>query len=51
MIGQEMQSKLNEALKEAFATCTGFMMVKIELPTSYEEAIVDTQVVIQQKIT
>jgi hypothetical protein len=46
-----MKKRLNERLSLAFANCTGFMFLKIDLPNTYEEAIVDTQVVIQQRIT
>ena len=46
-----MQLALNEKLNEAYANCTGFMLLKIDLPDSYEEAIVDTQLVHQQRLT
>jgi hypothetical protein len=51
LVGNQMLKKLNERLKVAHANCTGFMFLKIDLPDTYEEAIVDTQVVIQQQIT
>ena len=35
----------------SYADCTGFMLLRIDLPDSYENAIVDTQVVKQQKQT
>jgi hypothetical protein len=47
LIGNEMMTKLNETLNLAYADCTGFMLLVIELPDSYENAIVDTQVVNQ----
>ena len=37
-----MMRKLNERLQIAYANCTGFMFLKIDLPDIYEEAIVDT---------
>jgi hypothetical protein len=44
-IGNAFETALNDRLKSAFATCTGFMLLKIDLPDSYEEAIVETQLV------
>jgi hypothetical protein len=35
-----MMSKLNENLNGAFADCVGFMFLRIDLPDSYENAIV-----------
>ena len=40
-----MLEKLNEVLNQAYANCTGLMLLVIDLPESYENAIVDTQVV------
>ena len=37
-----MMAKLNEILNDAYANCTGLMLLKIDLPDSYEQAIVDT---------
>ncbi len=51
MIGDELQKALNAKLNEAYADCTGFMLLKIDLPDSYEGAIVDTQLVHQQRLT
>lgn len=42
---------MNAKLQEAHATCTGFMLLKIDLPDTYEEAIVDTQLVHQERLT
>ena len=50
-IGRQLESALNESLYKAYAECTGLMLLKIDLPDSYESAIEDTQVVIQEKTT
>jgi hypothetical protein len=50
-VGEEMMSRLNSVLNDAYANCTGFMLLRIDLPDSYEQAIVDTQVVNQKKNT
>jgi len=47
-VAEEMRKSLDEMLQQAYARCTGFMMLRIDLPDSYENAIVDTQVVNQQ---
>jgi len=39
-----MRTQLDKDLKEAFAECKGFQLIKIQLPDSYEQAIVQTQV-------
>ena len=50
-IGRDFEVALNEALLVAHANCTGLMLLKIDLPDSYENAIEDTQVVIQELTT
>ena len=44
-VGNALEKALNEKMVEAYANCTGFMLLKIDLPDSYEDAIVDTQLV------
>ena len=51
IVGQELQSAVNKDLRMAFSSCAGFMFLKIDLPNSYEQAIVDTQVVNQERST
>jgi len=51
LIGKKLEQSLKERLNLAFADCTAFMILKIDLPDSYEEAIVDTQIVNQEIIT
>jgi len=46
-----LEVELRKQLRKAYANCTGLMLLKIDLPDVYEEAIVDTQVVIQQTAT
>jgi hypothetical protein len=46
-----MLESLNNSLQTAYADCTGFMMLKIDLPDTYEDSIVETQVVNQEKNT
>lgn len=46
-IGNALEKALNEKLQDAYANCTGFMLLRIDLPDSYEEAIVETQLVNQ----
>jgi len=41
-IGQSMEQSLRDYLKGAHAEITGFMLLKIDLPDSYEMAIVKT---------
>lgn len=50
-LGQRLQESLNKRLQEAFAVCKGLMLLKIDLPDSYEEAIVETQIVNQETVT
>lgn len=50
-VGNSLEASLNQKLQEAYADCTGFMLLKIDLPDSYEDAIVDTQLVNQQRLT
>jgi len=36
LVGEEMMTKLNRVLNDGFANCTGFMLLRIDLPDSYE---------------
>lgn len=47
MIGQKMKEILNQELQTAFTTCEGLQIIKIDLPKSYEDSIVSTQVEVQ----
>jgi hypothetical protein len=35
-VGEEMMARLNSVLNDAYANCTGFMLLRIDLPDSYE---------------
>lgn len=50
-IGFEIETELRKRLLKAHANCTALMLLKITMPVMYENAIVDTQVVIQQTQT
>ena len=39
-IGDQMKQLLNTHMEEAQASTTGFMLLKIDLPDTYEDAIV-----------
>jgi hypothetical protein len=41
-----MEISLREKLRAAHANCTGLFLLKIGLPTSFEDAIIATQIVI-----
>lgn len=41
-IGIKMRADLTQALDKAYAHITGFMLLKIDLPNPYEDAIVQT---------
>lgn len=41
-IGNEFKVALNKTLANVHATCTGLMLLNIDLPNSYEDAIVNT---------
>jgi len=43
-VGARMQSMVNSALSETYATCWGLQLMVIELPDLYEASIVRTQV-------
>lgn len=47
-IGEFMKTKLNEELLNAYATCEGLQILRIDLPKSYEDSIVMTQVEVQK---
>jgi hypothetical protein len=51
MIGEDILAKLNATLVQTYARVTGFQMLVIDLPASYEESIVQTQVMVQMKET
>lgn len=44
-----MKDLLDKEFRKAHATCKGFQLIKIQLPDSYEDAIVQTQVEVQRK--
>jgi len=46
-----MKEDLKLNFKEVFAEITGFMLLKIDLPDDYEQAIVETEVMVQEKVT
>ena len=48
-IGEDILIKLNQTLIQTYARVTGFQMLLIDLPASYEESIVSTQVMVQMK--
>jgi len=50
-IGNQFEIELRKKLRQAHANCTAIMLLQIDLPDVYENAIVDTQVVIQQTST
>lgn len=43
-VGEHMQEALNSKLSETFAECWGVQLLTIDLPTTFDEAIVKTQV-------
>lgn len=43
-----MKEQLNNELKKTFATCENFQILKVDLPKSYEDSIVSTQVEVQK---
>lgn len=46
-IADYMTEKLNEELTTAYATCEGIQIIRVDLPKSYEDSIVSTQVEVQ----
>lgn len=50
-IGKSMNETLVSDLNEAHADVSGFMLLKIDLPDTYEGAIVSTEVTNQEKTT
>jgi hypothetical protein len=44
-----MKDLLDIELRKAYAVCKGFQLIKIQLPDSYEDAIVQTQVEVQRQ--
>jgi regulator of protease activity HflC (stomatin/prohibitin superfamily) len=47
-IGEHRKDALNEELKNAYASVSFLQLLKIELPQSYEDSIVNTQVEVQK---
>jgi regulator of protease activity HflC (stomatin/prohibitin superfamily) len=43
-IGDKMKDQLNIELQKVFANCTSFQLLRIDLPQTYEDSIVQTQV-------
>jgi len=50
-IGNVMKAELVKQLNLAHSDVTGFMLLKIDLPNKYEDAIVRTQITNQEKKT
>lgn len=50
-IGNQMKARLNASLNSVYADCTAFQFLSIDLPDSYENAIVLTQIENQKKST
>jgi regulator of protease activity HflC (stomatin/prohibitin superfamily) len=50
-IGAAIGKKLNETLSKTFTSVISFQMIQIDLPTSYEDSIVQTQVEVQGRET
>eukprot|EP00405_Crypthecodinium_cohnii_P016718 CAMPEP_0206449498 /NCGR_PEP_ID=MMETSP0324_2-20121206/18124_1 /ASSEMBLY_ACC=CAM_ASM_000836 /TAXON_ID=2866 /ORGANISM="Crypthecodinium cohnii, Strain Seligo" /LENGTH=396 /DNA_ID=CAMNT_0053918885 /DNA_START=146 /DNA_END=1336 /DNA_ORIENTATION=- len=50
-IGEEMHNLVNQALSASHATCSGLQIMIIELPDTYEQSIIATQVNKQQMYT
>ena len=49
-IQREMFRFLDKELQKAHARCTGFQLLIVDLPSSYEKSIVETQVEQQKQI-
>lgn len=47
-ISAKMVQVLNEELKRAHATCKNLQILKVDLPSTYEDSIVSTQVEVQK---
>ena len=50
-IGARIGKRLNDTLTTTYATVASFQMIQIDLPLSYEDSIVNTQVQVQKKQT
>lgn len=50
-IGINMLNKLNSTLQKTYSYVDGFQILRIDLPSSYEDSIVQTQVQVQLKET
>jgi hypothetical protein len=44
VIGEDMREQLEQEMAEANAEVSAFMLLKIDLPDTYENAIVETEV-------
>ena len=47
-IGEHMKTALDSELQKAFARCISLQVLRIDLPKSYEDSIVATQVEVQK---
>jgi hypothetical protein len=47
-IGEKMKTALDESLSTAFANCWSLQIMQVDLPKSYEDSIVATQVEVQK---
>ena len=47
-IGEYMKNVLNEELQIAYTSCINLQIIRIDLPKSYEDSIVQTQVEVQK---
>ncbi len=47
-IGDYMRDALNQELQKAYVTCPSLQILKIDLPKTYEDSIVSTQVEVQK---
>ena len=50
-IAESMKEELDKDLRKAHAQCVHFQLLNIELPDTYENSIVETQVEVQKKKT
>jgi hypothetical protein len=47
-IGEHMKNALDEELKKAYTRCISLQLIRVDLPASYENSIVATQVEVQK---
>lgn len=50
-IGNNIAKRLNDTLSNTYTSVVSFQMIQIDLPPSYEDSIVQTQVEVQRKAT